>query len=113
MLVLQALYEDKYHPSIVEEELEELLEKLRKIEDPTYTKMSDQEVEDLVDQVINHENKRKSRKETKAPTQKTLLVKNTSEIVDLPSPPKSGGMSFTDLEKADEANESGKGGFED
>jgi hypothetical protein len=110
-IVLQALYEDKYHPSVVEEELEELLEKLRKIEDPSYTRLSDAEVEDLVDAVINHENKRKGNKPKKKTSEKTLLEKNTSEIVDLPTPPKSGGMSFGDLEKSDEASESGRSGF--
>ena len=103
-LVLQALFEDQYHPSIVEEELEELLEKLYKIQDPSYSKVSNEELEDLVDSVINFENKRKKNKNTqlKEDIQKTLLKKNTFEKVKKPTTPKSGGMSFENIDNDEE-----------
>ncbi len=112
MFVLQAIFEERYHPSIVEEELEELLERLRKIEDPSYVRMTQQETEDLVDAVLNHELKRKGKSKDK-PLEKTLLEKNTSEEIKKPIPQKSGSMSFEDLSKSDEMEESGKSGFRD
>src|ERR1700676_3956774 len=48
IMVLQALYETQYPPSIVNEELEELMDTLQKIKDPTYSRMTQQETEDLV-----------------------------------------------------------------
>jgi hypothetical protein len=105
IFVLQQLNEDRYHPSVVEEELEELLETIYKIKDPTHSKMSDQETEDLVDAVLNREIQRLAKK--KAPTQETIKA----EIKQAESKPKSGGMTFGDLEKMESKAEVNKAGF--
>lgn len=103
VFILQSLYEDQYHPSIVEDELEELLERLRTIQDPTYSKMSQEDVEDLVDHVMNKEIKRmglsKKPKEVKKeePKEKTVA--------------KSGSMDFSSLQRSESDSESGKGNF--
>jgi hypothetical protein len=109
MMVLQALYEDKYPPSIVKDELEELLEYLYKIKDPTYEKMSKEDVENLVDAVINKENSRKTRNKKLTPENieaeiKTQEVKKTF--------PKSGSMSFDNLNDLESTFEN-KTGFKD
>lgn len=109
MRVFLALAEDQYHPSVVQDELEELLEKLYKMQDPNYSKMDKQEMEDMVDAVLNKELKRLGKKNPK----KSLLDKKTSEKEKKPIPPKMGSMSFENLEKADEASEAVKGGFKD
>ena len=109
MYVLQALSESKYPPSIVDEELEELLETLYKMKDPTYSRMSAQETEDLVDAVINKEIKRTSQK--KAPTQDTIHA--AIQTAAIKATPKSGGMSFTDLENLETKSEANKAGFKD
>lgn len=103
MFVLQHLYEDRYHPSIVEDELEELLDKLQVIKDPTYSRLSQQETEDLVDAVINRELKRASVKKA--------AVEKVEEKVSLPKP-KSGSMNFSQLEELESKSESNKGGFD-
>jgi hypothetical protein len=112
-LVLQSLYEDQYHPSIVEEELEELIEKLYIMRDPNYASMSKQEIEDLVDSVLNKEIARAAKK--KRPTQETIQTEIKAAEIKKPEidvKPKSGSMSFGDLEKIDSKVE-GKNGFED
>lgn len=103
--ILQHLYEDLYPPSIVEEELEELLDKLYKIKDPTYSRVSVQETEDLVDAVLNREIARAAKK--KVPTQES------SKEVDMPGTPtpKSGGLNFGQLESLESKAESNKAGF--
>jgi hypothetical protein len=110
LFVLQQLYEEQFPPSIVDEEIEELLERLYKIRDPEYTVMSKEETEALVDNVLNREIKRLGRK--KRPTEemiepKKVEVKNTSE-----EKPKSGSMTFGDLEKIEESSEANKAGFD-
>lgn len=106
LMVLQALYEEKYNPSIVDEELEELLDILNKIKDPSYSRMSKEELEDLVDAVLNKEIVRASKK--KNPTQETI-----QQEVKAADTPKSGSMSFGDLEKIDAKSETNKSGFKD
>lgn len=94
VFVLDQLNQDKYHPSVATNELEELLDKLYKIKDPSYSKMSKQEIEDLVDAVLNKEIKRSQSK--KAPTPESIeaeIKKSESRT------PKSGSMNFSDLEK--------------
>lgn len=108
--VLQALYENQYTPSLVEEELQELSDILNKIKDPTYSRMTAQETEDLVDAVLNREIKRASLK--KAPTQETIKAAIKADEVK-PQKPKNGSMNFSELEKMDSSNESNKGNFED
>jgi hypothetical protein len=100
--VLQHLNESKYQPSEIEEEMEEILDVLMKIKDPTYSRMSATEVEDLVDAVMNKEIKRVGKKKQ-------------SKEVELPKPkiPKSGGMDFKALEESESAKEQGQSGFED
>lgn len=105
MKILQALNEDKYHPSIVDEELEQLLETLHKMKDPTWSSISKEELEDLVDAVINKELSRASKK--KPPTPATIQ----QDIKAAELKPKSGGMNFDDLQKIDSESESGKSGF--
>lgn len=108
LMVLQALYEDQFHPSIVDEELQELLDKLYVIKDPEYSRMSKEETEELVDSVLNKELERASRK--KRITQQTIEKEiKEAEVIK----PKQGSMSFGDLEKIDEEAEANKSGFED
>lgn len=107
MIVLQTLYEDKYTPASVEEELEELIEVLQKIRDPeNYRKFSKEETEDLVDNVLNREIARLAKK--KPPTQQTI----EREIKVAEAKPKSGSMDFSSLEKLESMSESNKS-FED
>lgn len=106
MHVLESLYEDQYHPSIVDEELEELLEKLEKIRDPSYNRMSREEVEALVDSVLQKEIDRKAKK--KAPTQQQV-----EREASIPTPPKSGSMDFGSLERLESASETNKAGFDE
>ncbi len=92
--ILLSLEEEKYHPSIANNEMEELLDELYRIKDPTYTKMSKETLEELVDHVLNKEIKRLNSK--KAPTPESIeaeIKKSESRT------PKSGSMNFSDLEK--------------
>lgn len=93
MFVLQHLYEARLTPSMVEEELEDILEEMKKIKDPEYVKISAAELEDFVDQVINKEIKRLGTK--KAPTPETI----ETEVKQAETRPKSGSMDFKDLGK--------------
>ena len=70
LYVFQHLYEDKYPPNIVRDELDELLEKLYTIQDPTYSKISQEAIEELVDAVMNKEVQRALKK--KPVTQQTI-----------------------------------------
>src|ERR1035437_5601595 len=106
MDVLQALYEEQYPPSIVEEECEELLDRLYSMKDPSYSRMTQEETEELVDQVLNKELARAKKK--KPITQETIQSEIKADAIK----PKSGSMSFGDLEKQDAATESNKSGFE-
>ena len=106
-MVLQALYEDKYHPSVVEQECEDLLEKLYLIKDPTYSRMSKEDEEAMVDAVLNREIARAAKK--RRPTQETIqadIKKAESKPL-----PKSGGMDFGNLEEIDGKAEANKEGF--
>lgn len=108
-MVLQALYEAKYPPSIVDEELEELLDKLNLLKDPNYSRMSKEDTEDLVDSVLNKEIKRLGKKKT--PTQETIKQEiKASEAK--PKISKSGSMNFGELEKMDSVTESNKNNFD-
>lgn len=107
MMVLQTLNEEKYHPSIVEQELEGLLETLQKIKDPTYSKMDPQMLEDMVDMVMNREIARLAKK--KPPTPETIQAAiKTAEV----KTPKSGGLDFSSLAKMEEKAETNRAGFE-
>jgi len=110
MLVLQALYETQYPPSVIEEELDDILERLYSIKDPEYSAMSKEQVEDLVDAVMNKEIKRTSK--VKAPTQQTITSEIKAAEVKKLTTPKSGGMDFGSLEKLEAASETNKAGFE-
>ena len=108
LFVLQSLYEDKYHPSIVNEELEELMDTLYLTKDPSYTRMSSEDTEAMVDMVLNKEIARLAKK--KRPTQETIQ----EEIVTAKAKaPRSGSMQFKDLEKLESDAETNKSGFED
>ena len=99
LTVMQALEEEKYNISTFEEDPEGLLDQLYKIKDPNYSKMSKEDTENLVDAVLNKELKRLSKK--KAPTQETIQAEiKASEVK-----PKSGSMTFGDLEKIDSQTE--------
>lgn len=97
--VLGALYEDQYPPSIVNEELQELLDTLQKIKDPNYSRMTQAETEELVDAVLNRELARAAKK--KPPNQQEIQ----NEIVKEVTKPKSGSMDFGDLEKLESESE--------
>jgi hypothetical protein len=108
MFVLQQLFEDRFTPSDAEEDLEGILEKLYKIKDPSYSRMTAAETEELVDAVLNKELKRLSKKkntseEKPKPKEKSVVPPN----------PKSGSMSFGSLESLESKVEANKAGFED
>lgn len=84
--IVQNLYEDEYNKKHVNNNLDEILDQLRRIKDPTYEPLPQQEIEDLVDAVLNKEIKRNSKK-----------------AVSVEPPPTQGGMSFGNLAKQDEA----------
>ncbi len=110
MIVLGALYEDQFSPSLVEEsgELEEVMDKLYTMQDPTYSRMSKQDLESMVDNVMNKELKRLSK--DKPPTQEKI----SSEIKAAENKkPKSGGMDFGQLESLESQSEAGKNGFKE
>lgn len=90
--VLQALYEDQYPPSIVEEELQELLDTLHKIKDPSYSRMSAEATEEFVDAVLNREIARHNKK--KVPTPESIQ----QEVAKEEMKPKSGGMTFSNTD---------------
>lgn len=92
--ILDTLYQDKFHPSIIEEELEELLEILYKIKDPTYSVINKEELENLVDNVLNKEIMRASKKKTPTLPEITSQVKAEENRL-----PKSGGIDFKALEE--------------
>ncbi len=105
LFILQNLNEYKYPPSIVDEELQELLDILQKIKDPNYSRMTQEQTEELVDAVLNREQARFAKK--KAPTTQEIQHEVIKEAVK----PKSGSMDFTNLEKIDSESESNKSGF--
>lgn len=108
--VLTNLYELENTREHVTENLEEILDKLYKARDPDYEPMDDEEVEDLVDAVLNKEIKRLG--------QKPILVAKPKNAEKVLAPietaePKSGGLSFDNLNRQDEMSDFGKNGFED
>jgi hypothetical protein len=105
--ILEAIYEDKYSPSCTENECEDLLERLYKIKDPNYSRMSPEDLEALVDSVLNREIARAAKK--KRPTQETIQ----SEVKAAEVKTRSGGMSFGDLEKLEAKSEHNKAGFDE
>jgi len=107
LYILQALNEDQYSPSIVDEELDELMDIIYKAENPEYSRMSPEDMEALVDNVLNREIARAAKK--KRPTQETIQ----SEVKAAEAKPKSGGMSFGDLERIEAKGESNKAGFDE
>ena len=108
-LVLQALFEDQFPPSIVEEEAEDLLDRLYTIKDPSYRRISQEETENLVDSVLNREISRMAKSKKKAPTPQTIQ----EAVKEAEAKPKSGGMKFEDLEKMEARAESNKAGFKE
>jgi len=106
--VLQALYESKYPPSVANYELEELLEILYKIKDPLYSRMSQEETEELVDNVLNREIKRLSKKQR--PTQEKIA--SDIKAADHKKKPKGGSMDFSQLDKLETKSETNKAGFD-
>ena len=105
LFVMQALYEDKYTPNIVDEELPELLEKLYKIKDPTYDPMPKEEMENLVDAVLNKEIQRLAKK--KALTQET--IQQEIKQVETKKPIKK--LDFGHLEALESEAEAGNSNF--
>lgn len=110
LFIFQHLYEDQFSYSVVDEDLEGLLDILHKIKDPEYSRMSKQETEDLVDAVMNREWKRHEQK--KKTQQKEEPTKVDPRIKTFSSP-KSGGMDFKKLEELEAKAETNKAGFED
>jgi hypothetical protein len=107
LYILQALNEDQYNPSIVDEELEELLDIVYKEKNPNYSRMSQEDIEALVDNVLNRELARAAKK--KPPTQQTIQ----NEVKAAEVKPRSGGMSFGDLEKLEAKSEHNKAAFDE
>ena len=107
LMILQTLQEEKYNPSIVEEETQELLDILYRMRDPGYSRMSEEETENLVDAVIMKEMARLAKK--KPPTLEAIK----EEVKAAETKPRSGGMDFSELEKIDSEGESGQSGFKD
>lgn len=97
--VLQNLYEMEYTVNGVSEDLESILEYLYKAKDPTYQPINPAETEELVDAALNNLIKKGLGKKPKQVEKKEVSL------------PKSGGLSFTDLAKAEESAEQGKSGF--
>ena len=113
-MVLQALNEEKYTPRIADEELEEFTEILYKIKDPKYSRISKQDLEDMVDSVMNREIARAEKKKKANPApKKPISRKDFVEIPKTPLTPKSGGMNFGNLEKIDSDSEANGPGFKD
>lgn len=107
IMVLQALYEDQYHPSAIGEEMDAILERLYTIKDPNYNAMSTEDLEDFVDAVLNKEIARLAKK-NKTPEAKIPFEPSKPKA---PEKPKSGGMKFNDLAAAEEKAEADKAGF--
>lgn len=107
ILVLEALFEDQFPPSIIEEECEDILDRLYTIKDPSYRRMSKEETENLVDSVLNKEIARLTKSNKKAPTPQSIQ----EAVKEAQVKPKSGGMTFGDLEKLETKAESNKAGF--
>lgn len=97
MFVLDALYQDKYPPSIIEEEMEEVYDILQKIKDPNYSRISAEEMESLVDNVLNKEIARFEKAQKKAPTKQSI-----QEAIQVAPKPKSGSMDFSSLGSEEE-----------
>ena len=109
-LVLDSLYAEKYGLGIEDSEIEDLLEILYKIKDPTYSKISREEMEAMVDMVINKETARLKKQkvvETSLPGDKPIEINPVKPQV------KSGGMNFADLEKQEAGQELNGEGFEE
>jgi hypothetical protein len=106
--VLQNLSEATYNTEHVHENIDEILDVLRKTKDPTYEKFEQEEIEDLVDMVINKENKRKTKmnQEVSLPGKMPVEPKVVKDL------PKKGGISFKELAEK-ESEELGKDGFKD
>ena len=112
LYIMQALYEDQYNLGVAREELEDLIEILQKIKDPSYSKMSEQDMEDMVDAVINRELARAAKK--KPPTLEAIAEATkvaAAKPKDNPNPPKSGSINFGSLQKLEGVDNKGK--FED
>jgi len=105
-LILDSLYQSKYDPSVVEEDLEGLLEILYKIKDPNYSSISKEDLENLVDNVLNREIARAAKKKAPSLPEITSEIK-ASEIKN----PKSGGMTFGELEQLE--SQENTSGFKD
>ena len=104
--VLLNLYEEDNTTKKINSNLDDVLDRLYRIQDPTYAPMLDEEVEELVDAVLMREMKRKGEiKPDKS--EKSVLAKPTLEKI---APITSGGLKFDDLNKL-EADEMGKGSF--
>jgi hypothetical protein len=109
--ILQALYEEHYTPSVIAEEMEDILEKLYQIQDPNYVKLDQAVIEEMVDNVINKEIKRLSKK--KRPTEEKVDKPLEKPIDKIVNRPRSGSMDFSQLERIDAKSESNKPGFRD
>lgn len=108
LFIIQSLQEEKYTYREVHDDLEGVLELLYRMKDPSYTSMSKEETENLVDAVLNKELERASKK--KSPMQETYA----KPVEQKPEPkikPKSGSMSFGDLERTESDAEDGRNGF--
>jgi len=107
LFVLQQLNEDLFPPGIVQDECEELLTILYKMKDPNYDPLNKEETEELVDMVLNREIARLSKK--KRPTQET--IQREIKTAESKPKPKSGGMTFSELDSLEskaEHNSSGE-----
>ena len=111
-MVLLALNEERFTPRIAEEEIDELMEILYKIKDPKYTRLSKEDLEEMVDAVLNRELARAEKKKKKAPTQQEI-ASDIKAADSKPKTPKSGGMNFGSLEKLEADSEANGPGFKD
>lgn len=108
--VISSLYEAEFSRAKVEENKEEVLGKLYRLNDPDYEEIEQEEIESLVDLVINKENKRRGKNLPETAAKGAPLQKDTeSSPVGLPT---QGGLKFDDLAKSDES-ELGRDGYKE
>ncbi len=109
--VLDALNQDFYNISEVREDLEGTLDILYKIKDPNYRRDTPEETEAMVDNALNYLLARQNRK--KRPTEESIQADIRAAEKKPTANPKSGKMSFGDLEKMDALTETNKAGFDE
>ena len=107
--VIQNLYETEFNRSAVQENMEEILGRLNRFNDPDFEEIEQAEIEELVDRVINKENKRKG----KTPNTSVKPPVANLKAPTIPAPqPTQGGLKFDSIAKSDES-EFGRDGYKE